>query len=64
MSNDYRRPYPWWTRIWPLSRIYFAGWQRGEEAGIERGRIQMGGQLWPSAGLTFPEPHVSGEPDG
>lgn len=42
MKNEYKYPYPWWTRIWPLSRIYFAGWERGQEAGIERGRIQMG----------------------
>lgn len=42
MDDDPYRPYPWWTRVWPLSRIYFAGWQRGEEAGIARGRFQMG----------------------
>jgi hypothetical protein len=62
--TDYRRPYPWWTRIWPLGRIYFAGWQRGEEAGIERGRFQMGAQVWPTDGLRFgnSESHVSGGP--
>jgi hypothetical protein len=42
MDNDPYRPYPWWTRVWPLGRMYFAGWQRGEEAGIARGRFQMG----------------------
>jgi len=42
---DPHRPYPWWARVWPLNRIYFAGWQRGEEAGIERGRYQMGAGL-------------------
>ena len=42
ISFDPHRPYPWWTKIWPLGRIYFAGWQRGEEAGIRRGRVQMG----------------------
>lgn len=42
ISYDPNRPYPWWTKIWPLGTIYFAGWARGEEAGIRRGRIQMG----------------------
>ena len=42
MTDDAYAPYPWWTALWPLGRIYFAGWERGQEAGIIRGRIQMG----------------------
>lgn len=42
ITYDPSRPYPWWTKIWPLGCIYFAGWARGEEYGIKRGRAQMG----------------------
>lgn len=35
-------PYPWYARVWPLSRIFFAGFEHGEESGIMRGRFQMG----------------------
>jgi hypothetical protein len=52
MIPDYQRTYPWWTHVWPLGRIYFAGWARGQEAGIERGRFQMGDQ--------YPETHDVG----
>lgn len=34
--------FPWYSRFWPLSRIYFAGWHHGHEEGILRGRFQMG----------------------
>jgi hypothetical protein len=40
-------PYPWWTNIWPLSRIYFAGWERGQESGIERGWFRATGAYPP-----------------
>lgn len=34
--------YPWWTRLWPIGRVYFAGWLAGHESGTQRGRFQMG----------------------
>lgn len=34
---DPLRDYPWWTKIWGLHAIYFAGWARGEEYGFYRG---------------------------
>jgi hypothetical protein len=40
--------YPWWTRLPIVGRIYFAGWQRGEESGVERGFFQATGKYRPS----------------
>ena len=35
-------PYPWYSRIWPFSRVFYSGFEHGHESGIRRGRFQMG----------------------